>query len=170
MTEPGASVILDTVVHVVPNSKAQARMPYSDLMTAPMRRELADAGFRELRTPETVDAFMAETKDTTALLVVNSICGCAAGCMRPALVKALGHEARPGALATVFAGLDVEATERARAFIPGYASSSPSVALFKDGDLVFMLERHQIQGRHPHMIAEDLVSAFDRLCGAEANA
>lgn len=145
-------------------------MPYSDLMTAPMRRELADAGFRELRTSDDVEAFMAATKDTTALIAVNSICGCSAGCMRPALVRALANDARPAAIATVFAGLDVEATERARGFIPGYPPSSPSIALFKDGDLVFMLERHQIQGRHPQMIADDLVRAFDRLCGAEANA
>ena len=145
-------------------------MPYSDLMTAPMRRELADAGFRELRTPNDVDQLMAATRDTTVLLAVNSICGCSAGCMRPALVRALANDARPAALATVFAGLDVEATERARTYIQGYAPSSPSVALFKDGELVFMLERHQIQGRHPQMIAEDLVDAFDRHCGAEANA
>lgn len=145
-------------------------MPYSDLMTAPMRRELVDAGFRELRTSADVDSFMAQTKDGTALVVVNSICGCAAGCMRPALVRALAHEVRPATLATVFAGLDVEATERARAGFAGYPPSSPAVALFKDGDLVFMLERHQIQGRHPHMIADDLIAAFDRHCGAAAAA
>jgi putative YphP/YqiW family bacilliredoxin len=90
--------------------------------------------------------------------------------MRPALVRALANEVRPSALATVFAGLDVEATEKARTFITGHPPSSPSVALFKDGELVFMLERHQIQGRHPQMIADDLIAAFDRNCGAEAQA
>jgi putative YphP/YqiW family bacilliredoxin len=139
-------------------------------MTAPMRRELADAGFRELRTSDDVAAFMAATTDSTALVAVNSICGCSAGCMRPALVRALANEVRPSALATVFAGLDVEATEKARTFITGHPPSSPSVALFKDGELVFMLERHQIQGRHPQMIADDLIAAFDRNCGAEAQA
>ncbi|MGH7503387.1 MAG: BrxA/BrxB family bacilliredoxin [Longimicrobiales bacterium] len=143
-------------------------MPYSDLMTAPMRRELTEAGLRELRTPADVDSFMAEGKDGTALVAVNSICGCSAGCMRPALVRALAHEIRPALLATVFAGLDVEATERARSYIRGHAPSSPSMALFKDGELVFMLERHHIQGRHPRMIADDVIAAFDRHCGAAA--
>jgi putative YphP/YqiW family bacilliredoxin len=150
--------------------KEQAKMPYSDLMTAPMRRELAEAGFRELKTPADVDAFMAAAKDGSALLVVNSICGCSAGCMRPAVLGALAREVRPQFLGTVFAGQDVEATEQARRYMTGYPPSSPSVALFKDGELVFMLERHQIQGHHPRMIADDLAAAFDRHFGAAASA
>jgi putative YphP/YqiW family bacilliredoxin len=129
-----------------------------------MRQELTSLGFAELRTPDEVDAFMAANREGTALLVVNSICGCAAGSLRPALGLALANSTRPDALATVFAGLDIEATERARQFLTGHAPSSPATALFKDGQLVAMLERHQIQGRPPAMVAEDLVSSFERYC------
>ncbi|HEX7050896.1 MAG TPA: BrxA/BrxB family bacilliredoxin [Longimicrobiales bacterium] len=136
-------------------------MPYSELMVAPMREELTRLGIRELRTPEAVDAFMAETREGTALLVVNSICGCAAGNMRPAVALALETAAAPDAMASVFAGQDVAATERARSYITEYPPSSPSIALFKGGEVVFMLERHQIQGRSPQEIAADLIRALD---------
>jgi putative YphP/YqiW family bacilliredoxin len=145
-------------------------MSHSDLMTVAMRRELTAVGFRELRAPADVDAFMAASKDGAALVVVNSMCGCAAGTMRPAVVRALTHDIRPQHLGTVFAGQDLEATERARQLFVGYAPSSPAVALFKDGELVFMLERHQIQGRHPQMVADDLTAAFDRFCAAATGA
>lgn len=144
-------------------------MPYPDLMTAPMRGELTAAGFRELRTAADVDAFMADAKDGSAMVVVNSICGCAAGCMRPAVVQTLANpKARPRHLGTVFAGQDIEATDRARQYFAGHPPSSPAVALFRDGALVFMLERHRIQGRHPQMIADELAAAMQELTGATA--
>lgn len=142
-------------------------MPYSELMVTPMRRELTRLGVRELRTAEDVDAFMAEDA-ATALVVVNSVCGCSAGSMRPAVAAALRHDAQPAVMATVFAGQDVEATARAREYFTGYAPSSPSVALFHEGELVFMLERHQIQGRQPDEIAAALVAAFDEHCSPQA--
>ncbi len=140
-------------------------MPYPELMIAPMRRELTRLGIEELRTPEDVDAFMEKAKGGTAMIVINSMCGCAAGSMRPAVAMALEHDTRPEHMATVFAGQEVEATARAREYIVGYPPSSPSIALFKDGQVAFMLERHQIQGRHPMEIAEDLMRAFDEHCG-----
>jgi putative YphP/YqiW family bacilliredoxin len=143
-------------------------MTYSELMVAPMRRELTDLGFEELRTPAAVDAFLETSQDGTAMLVVNSICGCAAGSLRPAIALALSHRNRPSALGTVFAGQDIEATERARSRFAGYSPSSPAAALFRDGNLVAMLERHQIQGRPPGMIAEDLIGLFERLCDQDA--
>jgi bacilliredoxin len=144
-------------------------MTYPDLMIAPMRRELTEIGFADLRTPEAVDSFMNENRDGTTLIAVNSICGCAAGSMRPALARALSQAERPHALATVFAGKDIEATERARQYFVGYVPSSPAVALFKDGEIVMMLERHDLKGRHPQMVAEALITAFDRFCGAGAS-
>ncbi len=144
-------------------------MTYAEFMVAPMRGELTAIGFKELRTPGAVDAFMQSHKDGVTLVAVNSICGCAAGSMRPALAKALEGSARPTALGTVFAGQDLEATERARQYFTGYPPSSPAVALFKDGELVFMLERSQLKGRPPQMVAEDLSAAFDRFCGAGAH-
>ena len=145
-------------------------MKHSELMVAPMRRELTDLGFAELRTPAEVDAFMQASKDGTALLAVNSICGCAGGTLRPALARALADGQRPQALASVFAGRDLEATERARDFFEGFSPSSPAVALFKDGSLVMMLERHDIQGRHPQMVAESLIAAFERHCAVNSAA
>jgi bacilliredoxin len=144
-------------------------MTYPDLMIAPMRRELTDAGFAELRTPEEVDEFISGNREGTALIAVNSICGCAAGSMRPALVRALGMAARPQSLGTVFAGKDLEATERARGYFTGYPPSSPAVALFKDGELVFMMERHELKGRHPQMVADELTAAFDKFCAEPAS-
>jgi len=143
-------------------------MTYPELMLAPMRKELTSLGFAELRTPQEVDAFMRANQGGTALLVVNSICGCAAGSLRPALARALEAGPRPKALATVFAGQDLEATERARQLFKGYTPSSPAAALFKDGGLVMMLERHQIQGRPPAMLAEELAASFARAAGEAA--
>jgi putative YphP/YqiW family bacilliredoxin len=128
-----------------------------------MRDELTNIGFRELRTPAEVDAALKNEK-RTALVVVNSVCGCAAGKARPAIAKALTHSVRPELLLTVFAGQDREATERARSYFTGYEPSSPSVALLRDGKVVFMLERKDIESRDPYAIARDLVQAFDRFC------
>jgi bacilliredoxin len=141
---------------------------YPDLMIAPMRRELTEIGFAELRTPQAVDAFISENSEGTALLAVNSICGCAAGTMRPALARALQMAEKPQALGTVFAGKDLEATDRARQHFIGYAPSSPAVALFKDGQLVMMMERHQLKGRHPQMVSDELIAAFEKFCTAGA--
>jgi putative YphP/YqiW family bacilliredoxin len=116
-----------------------------------------------MRTAEEVDAKLKEASGTT-LLVVNSMCGCAARNARPAVASALQHAARPDHLTTVFAGQDVDATAAARRYLTGYAPSSPSIGLLKDGKLVFMLERYQIEGRSADAIAQDLVGAFDRYC------
>ena len=139
-------------------------MPYSELMVAPMRKDLVQIGFRELRTPDEVDQILGTEKRMT-LLAVNSVCGCSAGMMRPGVYLSLQGEPKPEVLTTVFAGQDLEATERAREYITGYPPSSPSVALFKDGELVYMMERHQIEGRYPEQIAEDLRTAYAEHCG-----
>ena len=136
---------------------------YDERMVAPMRQELTRIGFEELRTPEQVDSALKDAPGTT-LVVVNSICGCAARNARPAVTLALGNEAKPEKLTTVFAGQDVEATQRAREYFTGYPPSSPSIGLLKDGQLVYMLERWQIEGRPAQDIAEDLVEAFDKYC------
>ena len=142
---------------------------YPDEMVQPMRDELTRIGFRELRTPEEVDAVVGRSRGT-ALVVVNSICGCAAGKARPAVAQALDHGARPDVLAPVFAGQDREATAQARSYFSGYAPSSPSIALLRDGKLVFMLERRDIEGRDSFAIAEDLTAAFDRFCTPTSSA
>jgi putative YphP/YqiW family bacilliredoxin len=136
---------------------------YPEEMVQPMREELTSIGFREMRTPQEVDSALNRAGGT-ALVMVNSICGCAAGKARPAVALALSHRVRPDMLTTVFAGQDHEATERARSYFTGYGPSSPSIALLRDGKLVFMLERCDIEGRDPDSIAEDLVNAFDRFC------
>jgi putative YphP/YqiW family bacilliredoxin len=127
-----------------------------------MRAELTRAGVRELRTPEQVDE--AVRTPGTLMIVVNSICGCAAGKARPGVALALQHPTRPDVSATVFAGADVDATERARSYFAGYLPSSPSVALLRDGKLVFMLERRDIENRDAHAIAQQLTKAFDAHC------
>jgi putative YphP/YqiW family bacilliredoxin len=137
---------------------------YPEEFVQPMREELARVGFQELRTAADVDALLGKTPGTL-LMVVNSICGCAAGRARPAVAQALEHKARPDVLATVFAGQDADATSQARSYFAGYAPSSSSIALLRDGKLVFMLERKDIEGRDPYSIAEDLTRAFDRFCG-----
>lgn len=137
---------------------------YDERFVAPMRQELTSIGFTELRTPTEVDSALDKAPGTT-LVVVNSICGCAARNARPAVGEALrGSERKPQHLTTVFAGQDVEATARARGYFTGYPPSSPSIALLKDGKLVFMLERWQIEGRPAKDIAVDLEQAFAKHC------
>lgn len=138
-------------------------MPYPEMMVAPMREDLVRVGFSEMRTPEDVDATLATEKRTT-LVVVNSICGCAAAMMRPAVYMSLQGGKKPEVLTTVFAGQDMEATDRTRDYITGYPPSSPSIALFKDGELAFFIERHQIEGRNPEDIADDLRAAYEQHC------
>ena len=136
---------------------------YPEEMVRPMREELTRLGFKEMRTPQEVEALLSSASGT-ALVVVNSICGCAAGKARPGVALALSHPHRPELLATVFAGQDREATAQARAHFADYEPSSPSIALLRDGKLVFMLERRQIEGRMAEEIAADLRGAFDRFC------
>ncbi len=138
-------------------------MPYPEIMIRPMREELTRLGFEELKTAAQVDDAVQKEKGTL-MVVVNSICGCAAGKARPGVAMALQHDTRPDKVATVFAGADIEATERARNYFTGYPPSSPSIALLKDGQLVYMLERHQIEGRGPTEIAQELTQAFDQHC------
>ena len=142
---------------------------YDERMVTPMREELTRLGVAEMRTPDEVDARLKDSKGTT-LVVVNSVCGCAARNARPAVAKALQHPVKPDSLTTVFAGQDVPAVHRARSYFHGYPPSSPQIALMKDGKLVFMLERHQIEGRTANEIAEDLVGAFDRYCETPVSA
>jgi putative YphP/YqiW family bacilliredoxin len=144
-------------------------MPYPEIMIRPMREELTRLGAEELRTADDVDRALAEQKGTL-MVVVNSICGCAAGKARPGVALALNHENRPDRVATVFAGADIEATEKARAYFTGYPPSSPSIALLKDGRLVYMMERRQIEGRGPNEIAEELRKAFDEHCATSTAA
>jgi putative YphP/YqiW family bacilliredoxin len=140
-------------------------MPYPEYLVAPMRQELIDLGVRELRSAEAVDATVAGTRGTL-MIVVNSVCGCAAGKARPGAALAMRHPARPEAVASVFAGFDVEATERARSYFKGYLPSSPSIALLQDGKLVYLLERSQIENRDAAGVAAQLTDAFDRFCTA----
>lgn len=145
-------------------------MPYSELMIRPMREELTRIGVEELRTPQDVDNTLANSNGTV-MVVVNSICGCAAGKARPGIARALQHSVRPDKVATVFAGADIEATEKARSYFTGYEPSSPSIALLKDGKLVWMLERRQIEGKDATQVASELTQAFDQYCAkAEATA
>src|SRR5687768_2281417 len=139
-------------------------MTYPEHFVAPMREELTRLGFEELRTPGQVDA--AVDRQGTVMIVVNSVCGCAAGKARPAIALALQHERRPDVIGTVFAGADVEATERARALMAPYPPSSPSVALMKDGKLVYMMQRRDIETSDARSIAMQLRAAFDEHCGA----
>ncbi len=141
-------------------------MMYDERMVGPMRQELTRLGVAELRTAADVDAQLKQQVGT-ALVVVNSVCGCAARNARPAVATALAHSAKPDHSFTVFAGQDVDATRQARSYFTGYAPSSPQIAMFKDGKIVFMLERHQIEGRTADAIAADMVMAFDRFCAKE---
>ncbi len=139
-------------------------MMYDERLVAPMRQELTRLGFEELRTPDEVDAKLKNAPGTT-LVVVNSVCGCSARNARPAVAMALSEsKEKPEHLTTVFAGQDAEATDRARSYFTGYPPSSPSISLLKDGKLVFMLERWQIEGRPAREIAEDLAEAFAKYC------
>jgi putative YphP/YqiW family bacilliredoxin len=128
-----------------------------------MREDLTRFGVEETRTPEELDKVIRETKGTV-MVVVNSVCGCAAGLARPAIGMALQHSNRPDKVVTVFAGADIAATERARSYFKGYFPSSPSAGILQDGKVVFMLERHQVEGRDAFAIAKDLTDAFDRIC------
>jgi putative YphP/YqiW family bacilliredoxin len=132
-------------------------------LVTPMAQDLTNYGFESLNSAEAVDAAM-EQKEGTTLVVVNSVCGCAAANARPGAKLSLGNEAKPDRLYTVFAGVDKEATERARQYMLPYPPSSPSIALFKDGQLVHLLERHHIEGRSADLIAANLKMAYDQYC------
>lgn len=138
-------------------------MPYPEIMIRPMREDLTRLGVEELKTVESVDETIKNSQGTL-MVIVNSICGCAAGKARPGVALALQHDVKPDKVATVFAGADIEATERARSYFTGYGPSSPSIALLKDGQLVYMLERYQIEGRDARQIAGELTQAFDKYC------
>ena len=141
-------------------------MPYPEYLIAPMRGEMTDMGARELRTAAAVDEVVKNSRGVV-MLVVNSVCGCAAGKARPGIAKALQNKNRPEVVATVFAGADIDATDRARQYFTGYPPSSPSIGLLRDGNLIYMMERSFIEMRDASMIADELVRAFDRLCTAE---
>jgi putative YphP/YqiW family bacilliredoxin len=138
------------------------------MLIAPMRGEMTAMGAKELKTAADVDDAVKNTRGTL-MIVVNSVCGCAAGKARPGIAMALQHPVKPDVVATVFAGGDVEATDRARGYFTGYAPSSPSIGILRDGKLVYMLERREIETRSADMIASELTKAFDRVC-APANA
>jgi putative YphP/YqiW family bacilliredoxin len=142
-------------------------MMYDERFITPMRQELTRLGIEELHTAADVDAKLKDSHGTT-LVVVNSMCGCAARNARPAVATALQHTLRPEHLYTVFSGQDADATRQARSYITGYPPSSPSIAMFKDGRLVSMIERHQIEGRSADAIAADLTAAFDKYCAQES--
>ena len=138
-------------------------MPYPEELIAPMRQDLVQLGFKELRTSDEVDEVLGTERRTT-IVAINSVCGCSAGGMRPAVGVSLTNEIKPDVLVSVFAGQDLEATERAREYFTGYPPSSPAIALMKEGELVYMMERHQIEGRHPLEIADTLKAAYDEHC------
>lgn len=133
-------------------------------LTAPMAAELENVGFDSLKSASDVDVVLRNSEGTV-LLMVNSVCGCAAGAARPGVIYSLQHEITPDKVVTVFAGVDAEATKRAREYLLPYPPSSPCVALFKDGELVHMIERHHIEGRSAAMIAANLMAAYDEFCG-----
>ena len=137
-------------------------MRYPEHLVAPMRDEMVRMGFEELRSPEAVKS--AVSSSGTVLLFVNSVCGCAGGIARPGLALALSHGRLPDKLATAFAGMDLDAVEFARSLFPDYPPSSPQAALFKDGEVVEVIQRHQIEGTDPSVFADLLVQAFDRHC------
>lgn len=141
-------------------------MPYPEYLIAPMRQELTELGARECRTPEDVDA--ALKSPGVVMMIVNSVCGCAAAKARPGIGLALEHAAKPDLVATVFAGADVAATDRARHYFTGFPPSSPSVALLRDGKLLYMMERRDIESRSAEMIADQLTLAFDKHCESVA--
>ena len=140
-------------------------MPYSPLIVNPMRQELTSIGFEDLMTAEAVDSFINE-KASSAILVVNSVCGCAAGQARPGVALAMQSENKPERLVTVFAGQEIEATNQARSYFADIPPSSPSIALFKDGEMVYFVPRHRIESRSAEDVAADLTAAFDRYFAA----
>ena len=135
---------------------------YPEEVVKPMKLELTESGFNDLKTKEEVES--AISKDGTTLLVVNSVCGCAAKNARPGIIQSLGNNKIPDNLCTVFAGFDIEATETARSKMLPFPPSSPSIALFKDGSLIHMIERHHIEGRDADMISSNLMSAYNEYC------
>ena len=146
-------------------------MTYPEFFVAPMRQELTNLGVRELRTAADVDAVLGrqntqpgDQQGPTVMVVVNSVCGCAAGKARPGVAMALQHQTKPDIVATVFAGADIEATDRARSYFAGYPPSSPSIALMRDGKLLWMLERRNIENQNAELIAKNLTDAFDKYC------
>lgn len=141
-------------------------MRYDPVMVQPMRDELTELGFKELLTPD--DVGPALEAEGTSLVVVNSVCGCAAGKARPGVRLAVLHDTVPDHLYTVFAGMELDAVERVRSYFAGYPPSSPQIGLLKDGKLVYLMERHDIEGRDANQIAEKLVAAFEDHCGAAA--
>lgn len=141
----------------------QMQSLYPENLVAPMRQQLTSAGVKELRTAEDVDSHLAE-QTGTSLVIVNSVCGCAAGGARPAVLMSLQNDVLPDSITTVFAGVDREATERARSYFVGYPPSSPAMALFKDGQLVHFIPRMEIEGNMPEMIAANLKNAFNTYC------
>jgi putative YphP/YqiW family bacilliredoxin len=143
-------------------------VPYPEYLVAPMRQELVDLGARECRTPEQVDETLKSPG--VVMMVVNSVCGCAAGKARPGIAMALRHPNKPDVVATVFAGADVQATDRARGYFTGFAPSSPSIALMRDGKLLYMMERRDIETRSAEAIADQLTLAFDKHCATAAAA
>jgi putative YphP/YqiW family bacilliredoxin len=138
-------------------------MPYPEIMIHGMRQELAQLGIEETKTPEAVKEAVENT-DGTLMVIVNSVCGCAAGGVRPGIAQALQNEVKPDRSITVFAGADIDATDVARDYFTNYAPSSPAIGLIKDGTLVQMFERKDLEGRHPMQIAQTLVSAFNEHC------
>ena len=140
-------------------------MPYPEYLIAPMRQELTAVGARECRTPEDVDAVV--TTPGVTMMVVNSVCGCAAGKARPGIAMALQHNNKPDTVATVFAGADMAATDRARQYFAGFQPSSPSIALMRDGKVVYMVERRDIESRSAESIADLLTLAFDKFCAKQ---
>src|ERR1035437_3613809 len=138
-------------------------MPYPESICTPMREELTSVGFKELKSVADVDSSLSDSKGTV-LVMVNSVCGCAAGTARPGVRMSLTGDKKPDKLVTVFAGQDLESTAEARKFMVPYPPSSPSIALFKDGNLVHFIERHQIEGRSAQMIANNLTAAFEEYC------
>ena len=144
-------------------------MPYDPALVQPMRDEMTAMGFTELVDGASVDAAMAQAKQGTTLVAINSVCGCAAGAARPALRIALQADHRPDRIVTVFAGQDLEATATARAHFADYPPSSPSLVLFKDGEVAHFVPRHQIESRPAEAIAFDLVEAFEKHCGSPAS-
>jgi putative YphP/YqiW family bacilliredoxin len=138
-------------------------MPYPEYLIAPMRQELTDVGARECRTAEQVDEVLKSPG--VVMMVVNSVCGCAAGKARPGIAMSLSHPQKPDTLATVFAGADIDATARAREYMADFAPSSPSIALLRDGKVLYMIERRDIEMRSAQSIADMLTMAFDKYCG-----
>ena len=136
---------------------------YPEEVCKPMREELTAVGFKELKTPQDVDQAL-QKKEGTLLVLVNSVCGCAAGSCRPGVLLSLENSKKPNFLTTVFAGQDKEATAKARAYMRPYPPSSPSIALFKDGKLVHFIERHEIEGNLKHVISENLIDAYNQYC------